>query len=270
MRDVHTAMKIDSEGSTEKSDRLIEAARKRKDWVLRSGEDILNGKKCGWLHKQGKVVKNWKRRWFVLDYPKLKYYSNPNDLSTPKGEIDCEQITLTAPQQVALGVVTGMIKGLIAAIVAYGVSHDVVYVRYHQEKELILWWWKVRDLLWKILCLAYVTFCTFYVVSFRCIVSEDTFESYATSSMFGLLAILVFKPGIYCVVVFVVLVLARCFKFGCIQRFIKRNPSIVDFSYETTFKETAKRVNTEHTWLEHAPEGHRTHFILAVVRCHRE
>ena len=47
MRDVHTAMKIDSEGSTEKSDRLIEAARKRKDWVLRSGEDILNGKKCG-------------------------------------------------------------------------------------------------------------------------------------------------------------------------------------------------------------------------------
>lgn len=102
MRDVHTAMKIDSEGSTEKSDRLIEAARKRKDWVLRSGEDILNGKKCGWLHKQGKVVKNWKRRWFVLDYPKLKYYSNPNDLSTPKGEIDCEQITLSEKHAASL------------------------------------------------------------------------------------------------------------------------------------------------------------------------
>ena len=86
-------------------------------------------------------------------------------------------------------VITGMMKSFIAAAVAYGVSRDVVYVHYYQEKELILWWWQVRDFLWKIVCLAYVTFCTFYVVSFQYVVSEDTFQSYAGSSTFGLLAI---------------------------------------------------------------------------------
>lgn len=91
LKDVHSALGIDADTSG----RLVAAARKRSEWVLEAGEDIVNGKKCGWLYKQGKVVKNWKRRWFVLDYPKLMYYSNPNDLSAPKGEIDCDQITLS-------------------------------------------------------------------------------------------------------------------------------------------------------------------------------
>jgi hypothetical protein len=31
----------------------------------------------GYLTKQGKVVKNWKRRWFVLQESRLFYYKTP-------------------------------------------------------------------------------------------------------------------------------------------------------------------------------------------------
>lgn len=50
--------------------------------------------KQGWLVKQGHLVKNWKRRWFVLEYPLLHYYKTPED-PTPRGTINCEQVTLS-------------------------------------------------------------------------------------------------------------------------------------------------------------------------------
>jgi len=51
-------------------------------------------RKEGWLVKQGHLVKNWKRRWFVLEWPLLHYYKTPED-STPRGSINCEQVTLS-------------------------------------------------------------------------------------------------------------------------------------------------------------------------------
>ncbi len=34
----------------------------------------------GYLVKQGAVVKNWKRRWFVLDsHDQLRYFKKPED-----------------------------------------------------------------------------------------------------------------------------------------------------------------------------------------------
>jgi hypothetical protein len=33
--------------------------------------------KGGWLTKRGHVVKNWKRRWFVLNDDMLRYYKSP-------------------------------------------------------------------------------------------------------------------------------------------------------------------------------------------------
>ena len=53
----------------------------------------------GWLWKRGSGkgalgLKNWKRRWFVLEYPLLHYYRNPGD-ATPRGTVNCEQVTLS-------------------------------------------------------------------------------------------------------------------------------------------------------------------------------
>jgi RhoGAP domain/PH domain len=49
-------------------------------------------KKVGWLQKRGAVVKNWKRRWFVLcafDHVNLVYFDreSPSASATPKGVI---------------------------------------------------------------------------------------------------------------------------------------------------------------------------------------
>ena len=33
-------------------------------------------KKCGYLYKQGHIIKNWKRRFFILDRGILYYYSH--------------------------------------------------------------------------------------------------------------------------------------------------------------------------------------------------
>ena len=90
MRDIHNAIGIPDEDSQ----RIIDAARDVAQHEEAAREDLVAGKKSGWLYKQGSVVKNWKRRWFKLDYPTLTYYANPDD-STPKGSIDCREVTLT-------------------------------------------------------------------------------------------------------------------------------------------------------------------------------
>jgi hypothetical protein len=51
-------------------------------------------RKEGWLVKQGHLVKNWKRRYFVLDWPVLKYYKDPGDPG-PRGHLLCDQVTLS-------------------------------------------------------------------------------------------------------------------------------------------------------------------------------
>jgi len=45
--------------------------------------------KTGWLKKQGGSWKSWKKRFFVIDGLKLKYYKNEKD-SVPKGMINLE------------------------------------------------------------------------------------------------------------------------------------------------------------------------------------
>lgn len=47
--------------------------------------------KEGWLSKKGKVVKNWKKRWFVLDGNALSYYEKPGKKHL--GTIDLSKAT---------------------------------------------------------------------------------------------------------------------------------------------------------------------------------
>lgn len=35
--------------------------------------------KCGWLFKQGGVIKSWHRRWFIIKGDQLFYYTNPEE-----------------------------------------------------------------------------------------------------------------------------------------------------------------------------------------------
>jgi len=40
--------------------------------------------KEGWLEKEGAQVKNWKRRWFVLQGTSLHYFKDPGVRSGPR------------------------------------------------------------------------------------------------------------------------------------------------------------------------------------------
>lgn len=40
----------------------------------------------GWMYKQGHIIKNWKRRWFVLEERTIRYYATPTS-AKPKGTI---------------------------------------------------------------------------------------------------------------------------------------------------------------------------------------
>jgi len=51
--------------------------------------DVINPDKVGWLTKQGGLVRNWKKRWFVLKNSKLFYYHGKTDTAFI-GEIDLE------------------------------------------------------------------------------------------------------------------------------------------------------------------------------------
>ena len=62
--------------------------------AISEADSAATDRKEGWLMKQGHLVKNWKRRWFVLEWPELKYYKNPEDAS-PKGVVLCDEVTLS-------------------------------------------------------------------------------------------------------------------------------------------------------------------------------
>ena len=44
-----------------------------------------NNIKCGWLKKQGGVVKSWRKRWFTLKGDQLYYYISEDENKSPQG-----------------------------------------------------------------------------------------------------------------------------------------------------------------------------------------
>eukprot|EP01097_Dermamoeba_algensis_P010591 TRINITY_DN78_c0_g1_i10.p1 TRINITY_DN78_c0_g1~~TRINITY_DN78_c0_g1_i10.p1 ORF type:complete len:849 (+),score=233.74 TRINITY_DN78_c0_g1_i10:104-2650(+) len=53
----------------------------------------MHVEKKGWLHKRGAVVRNWRRRWFVLTQHSLVYFDSPQ-AKRPKGAIELKYCTL--------------------------------------------------------------------------------------------------------------------------------------------------------------------------------
>ncbi|XP_047133517.1 pleckstrin homology domain-containing family H member 2 isoform X1 [Hydra vulgaris] len=50
--------------------------------------------KVGWLYKQGGIIKNWKKRWFVLNEGKLNYFKRQEAMNRkPNGQIDLEMVS---------------------------------------------------------------------------------------------------------------------------------------------------------------------------------
>jgi len=56
--------------------------------------DLLENDKsiymCGWMHKKGRKVRNWKHRWFVLKGSKFSYFAKEANDKTVLGEINIE------------------------------------------------------------------------------------------------------------------------------------------------------------------------------------
>ncbi|QDZ19446.1 PH domain-containing protein [Chloropicon primus] len=48
----------------------------------------MKGQKNGWLAKRGRLLKNWKNRYFVLNEKKLTYYSNAGEVTSKRGSVD--------------------------------------------------------------------------------------------------------------------------------------------------------------------------------------
>jgi Ran GTPase-activating protein (RanGAP) involved in mRNA processing and transport len=53
--------------------------------------------RIGWMYKEGSLVKNWKRRLFVLYSSSIEYYAKPTD-SSPKGTIKLDTCKISAVQ----------------------------------------------------------------------------------------------------------------------------------------------------------------------------
>jgi hypothetical protein len=56
--------------------------------------------KTGWLKKQGHMIKNWKERFFILNYGILQYYENNGQdkqgvAEAPKGKVNLKNATVT-------------------------------------------------------------------------------------------------------------------------------------------------------------------------------
>ena len=179
---------------------------------------------------------------------------------------ECEQLTPDAWEQVAVGLGTGLFKALAAMTVVYFIKRTSVYVRFHHEKWLRLWWWSAKGLLWKVICFSYLTFCTFYVACFCGIVSEQTLHAYENTSATALGAIFLLKPGLSIIPIYLLMLLERWFGLRCIRRFFRAFPDLTDFSFESSFAEAAKKLHTSHSWLEAAPEAGAAAMLLASMR----
>lgn len=106
--------------------------RKKMEIILKShGATELTGfsgiVKEGYLTKQGHVVKNWKKRWFVLRIGQLQYFKSLTKLKEPKGSINL----------VNGSVAKTFTKG---CFVLYDASNDKKYfITAPSEEEMLEW-----------------------------------------------------------------------------------------------------------------------------------
>ena len=102
----------------------------------------VSGNMSGWLTKQGSFRKSWKRRYFVLEWPILRYYgseedatreqSKPGDARKPKGEVRCDDVTLSDSISMAR---TGREN-------CFGIFHktrDAFFVAAESKEEMMQW-----------------------------------------------------------------------------------------------------------------------------------
>jgi serum/glucocorticoid-regulated kinase 2 len=95
----------------------------------RAGGPYSSAVKTGFLHKQGHVVRNWKRRFFVLESTVLLYYESPTDIH-PKGQILLDGTTLM------LG------SAHVGKVHSFGIFHparDTYFLAAMSEQEMMVW-----------------------------------------------------------------------------------------------------------------------------------
>ena len=66
------------EKSLENPNSLDQWSEETKDFLMKNSEDLGLPIKFGYLIKKGAVVRNWKRRWFILIRLSLLYYEEQN------------------------------------------------------------------------------------------------------------------------------------------------------------------------------------------------
>eukprot|EP00301_Raphidiophrys_heterophryoidea_P016435 c2600_g1_i1.p1 GENE.c2600_g1_i1~~c2600_g1_i1.p1 ORF type:complete len:144 (-),score=5.10 c2600_g1_i1:341-772(-) len=78
-------------GVCERGKRKVRKGDKQKAKGSRARSTVImatgNVDRCGYMTKLGNVVRNWRRRWFVLSGNTLSYFKNRED-TTPAGVID--------------------------------------------------------------------------------------------------------------------------------------------------------------------------------------
>ena len=87
--------------------------------------------------KQGHLVKNWKRRWFVLEWPELKYYKNPGD-PTPKGIVRCDEVTLSER-------LAAERTGKDHCIMVHHPARKIYYLQAGDEADMMSWVKAIRN-----------------------------------------------------------------------------------------------------------------------------
>lgn len=105
--------------------------------------------KTGWLLKQGHLVKNWKRRFFVLNYGVLTYYEQDNIASrkgvvdVPKGKINLKNATVVVLVKDEVGG-GGRVKDSQERLSVTDASNDVLIVQMQSAEEKKDWFEAIR------------------------------------------------------------------------------------------------------------------------------